>query len=161
MKKIFAVMTLGVLMSTPILATATPLAPASALDLSLMEAGVIGQDYKYKNPKVTAQVFSELNKQLNANLPMMTAEGMQATSVSITPYKSTYVHSYTMDIAKDKASALKKEIGSPAVLSKLCSEVFLTERFLSANNHRMTFRYQLKNGKKLVDVKMNNATCTT
>lgn len=157
MSKILKVIAVSLIAATPLLSVAAP--SMGDFDRSLIEEGVIGTDYKYKNPELAAKVFSILEAQINAELPAESIKGIQSTSVALTPYKSTYVHSYTVDFDKAKIPALKKQIGSPMVLSKLCNEIFLAEKFLAANNHRMTFRYQQKNGQKIADVQMNNAVC--
>lgn len=157
MSKILKTIAVGLLAAAPLFSMATPL--MGDFDKSLIEEGVIGADYKYKNPEQAAKVFAALEAQINASLPTEAINGIQSTSVAFTPYKSTYVHSYTVEFDKAKIPELKKQIGSPVILSKLCNEIFLAEKFLAANNHRMTFRYQQKNGQKIADVQMNNAVC--
>ena len=157
MGKISRIVAVGLFAATPLLSVAAP--SMGDFDRILIEENVIGTDYKYKNPERAAKVFAALEAQINASLPTEAINGIQSTSVAFAPYKSTYVHSYTVDFDKAKIPELKKQIGSPVILSKLCNEIFFAEKFLAANNHRMTFRYQQKNGQKIADVQMNNAVC--
>ena len=159
MSKIFAPLALCILALTPMVTFAAPISPASNLDLSLMEAGVLDQDYKYKDRETAAKIFATLSSQLNSAFPAEASPGLEVTSVSISPYKSTYVFRYKTDMSKDVSSDLKKEFTNPAVLSELCTDIFMTERFFSANDHRITFVYHLKNGEKIADLQINNTTC--
>lgn len=157
MRKIYAAMVFGLLAYTPLMATAAP--STGGIDQDLMSNGVIGSDYKYKDIEAANRFFAGVYESVNASLPAATSDITEATSLSISPYYSEYTHRYTFDIPAEKLPALTAGLSSPRMLKKLCQESYLTEKFLSANNHTMIFTYIQKNGDKIADIIMSRSTC--
>lgn len=156
MKKIVSITALCLLALSPLSQAAVTMPD---IDQELLENGIVGSDYKYKDINAADKYFNKLTADFAKVLPMKRSPAIEAKSVTITPYFSEYVHRYTVDLPPASLSSLEHELTNPTMLKNLCRNVYNTKKFISANNHSIVFTYQKKDGHKLTDITMNNATC--
>lgn len=155
MKVLSTLLVTALVATTPILASAAD----SVLDRDLMAVGIIDGNYKYKDIEAANKYFGTLYTTVNATLPRRSSAGIDITDFSISPYYSQYTHSYTADLPESKIKEVQQQLASPSAFNKLCSDVYLKDKFLKANNHVMRFVYTQNSGATIADINISANNC--
>lgn len=133
--------------------------PVSGMDELLMQIGIIGSDYKYKDIAAAVNFFDEVTAEAEKVAPLRLSENIEATSFTFSPYYSEFVYRYLYDIEPDMAIELEKELSKPAVLNELCGAAYDHSKYLRANSHTVVVTFNKKDSHKLTELILNNHSC--
>lgn len=158
---------------TPMIATASePVATVSAipvvhdnpsdsskLDRSLVAVGILDSDYTYKDIDSAKSYFNILYKNISQTFAMDPSTSINMIEFSLSPYYSQYIYKHTGDLSDERVAKIKSQLDTTAAFQKLCQDVYLKDRFWSANNHLMNFVYTYNDGEIITEVNIDSDNC--
>ena len=131
----------------------------SDLDNLLKSAGIVDEDYTYRDTNLAAEFFRLSNNQYAQSLPVDINSYIQIESVMMAPYFGIFEGIYTIPFDAADRRAVIQELSSIETLQIACIDYYIPNDFMLANNYTLVYSYSDQDYRPLAKVTMNINNC--